>query len=429
MATIATRQDRATGTHSVLATLLFGLPLLVLALGHMLSNLVRTMPGVAADVIAADLMVSPDTLASLTGTYHFAFAAGQIPVGVALDRFGVRAVSLTLFAIVTVGAVLASTAGGASGFLIAQITLGIGCCGMLLCPMTLAAKTLPADKFGLWSGLIQGVGNSGMLLSASPMAWLVEHHGWRAGFGLSACLAIFIALLVFLTVPRLPSTSASANRTLGSEARQVLRIGISPAVRGVVILAFSSFAAGIAVRGLWGGVWLMDVKHLTRLEAGNALLPLTLALVAGPMLYGIADRRFGHRRLLLASTHMIAAVALMLVAAGGPGGPLALAAGQPALPATFDMTAFFVLGAALSSQPLLFAMGRSAVPPEHAGKALAAVNLAFFSGAAILQSGTGPIAAALGLSAVLVFLAAVLAVTAVMFWLLTAKISAGVKRS
>ncbi|MGX5736364.1 MFS transporter [Bosea thiooxidans] len=404
------------------SALLFGAPLLVLALGHMLSNLLRTLPGVAADVIAGDIAVSSDTLASLTGAYHFAFAAGQIPVGVALDRYGVRAVSLTLLAIVTAGALLAATAGGAGGFLIAQIVLGIGCCGMLLCPMTLAAKLLTADKFGLWSGLIQGVGNSGMLLSASPMAWLVEHQGWRTGFGLSAALAVIVAMLVVLTVPRIVPNAGRGHATLPSEARQVIRIGLSPALRGVVILAFSSFAAGIAVRGLWGGVWLMDVKHMSRVEAGNALLPLTLALVAGPMLYGFADRHFGGRRLVLATTHLIAGAALLASAAGGPNGLLSNALGLPEIPPSFDVLAFLLLGAALASQPLLFAMGRDAVPPQNAGKALAAINLSFFAGAAVLQSCTGPIAARFGVAAVMIFVAAVLATTATLFAVYTRRI-------
>lgn len=417
MTSTATERDYAESSV-VRSTFVFGIPLLVLALGHTLSNLLRTLPGVSADVIAADLAVSPDTLASLTGAYHFAFAAGQIPVGVALDRYGVRAVSLTLLVIVTFGALLAASVGGAAGFLTAQIVLGIGCCGMLLCPMTLAAKTLSPDKFGLWSGLIQGVGNSGMLLSASPMAWLVEHHGWRTGFGLSAGLAVAVALLVWLTVPKAGSTS-KRDATLHSEARQVISMGLSRALRGVVILAFASFAAGIAVRGLWGGIWLMEIKHTTRLEAGNALLLLTLALVVGPILFGIADRRFGGRRPVLAATHFVAAAALLAVAAGGPGGPISTALGMAQMPASFDVAAFFVLGATLASQPLLFAMARVIVAPENVGKALAAVNLSFFAGAATLQSVTGPIAASFGIGAVMVFLATALVVTAAAFAVFT----------
>jgi predicted MFS family arabinose efflux permease len=401
--------------------LLFGAPLLVLALGHMLSNMLRTLPAIAADVISTDIAVSPESLASLTGAYHFAFAAGQIPVGVALDRYGVRTVSLTLLAIVMVGAVLAALVGDAPGFLVAQIALGLGCCGMLLCPMTLAAKLLTPARFGLWSGLIQGVGNAGMLLSGSPMAWLVDQHGWRTGFWVSAALALLIAALVLAFVPNAVPDRTGSQTTLKAEAREVVRIGLSRRLRGVIILAFASFAAAIAVRGLWGGPWLMEVKHLGRLDAGNALMPLTLALVVGPMIYGMLDRRLGHRRALLAFGHIVAGIALLLVAAGGPSGFLSDAIGAIFLPAGFDTFAFLVFGAAIAVQPLLFAMGRAAVSPDQAGKALAAVNLSFFGGAAILQGLTGPVAATWGLSAVMVFLGAILLVATGAFAVLTRK--------
>ncbi|WP_407948399.1 MFS transporter [Parvibaculum sp.] len=402
--------------------LLFGAPLLVLALGHMLSNMLRTLPAIAADVISSDIAVSSESLASITGAYHFAFAAGQIPVGVALDRYGVRTVSLTLFAIVTAGAVLAASVGGAVGFLIAQIVLGIGCCGMLLCPMTLAAKLLTPKQFGLWSGLIQGVGNAGMLLSASPMAWLVEQYGWRAGFWVSAILAVLIAALVSNFVPNAAPDRMAARTTLKAEAREVVQIGLSRRLRGVIILAFSSFAAAIAVRGLWGGPWLMEIKQLGRVDAGNALLPLTLALVVGPMIYGILDRRLGQRRGLLIYGHVVAGGALLAVSAGGPAGILSHTVGATVLQAGFDVWAFFVFGAAIAVQPLLFAMGRAAVSPDRAGKALAAVNLSFFGGAAVLQALTTPVAATWGLSAVMSFLGLVVLAATAAFTVLTKRI-------
>ena len=181
-----------------------GFPVLVLALGHMLSNLLRTMPAVAADVIAGDLLVSTGTVASLAGAYHFAFADGQIPVGIALDRYGVRNVSLTMLAGVTVGTLLATLISGPLGFLMVQVMLGLACCGMLLAPMTLVAKTMPSFKFASWSGLVHGIGNAGMLVSASPMAWLIEHHGWRSSFVFAAVIAVLLAIGVVAWVPRMP---------------------------------------------------------------------------------------------------------------------------------------------------------------------------------------------------------------------------------
>jgi predicted MFS family arabinose efflux permease len=386
----------------------FVAPLMVLALGHMISNMVRTMPAIAADVMAPDLGVTAEGLAALTGAYHFAFAAGQIPLGVALDRFGVRPVSLALLLTTALGGLIAALVGGSGGFLLAQVVLGLGCSGMLLCPITLAAKTLSPARFGLWSGLIQGTGNVGMLLSASPMAWLVDHSGWRAGFWTSAVLGLAVAALVLAVVPGPPPRAMppGPRPSLAAEAKQVVRLGLSRPLRGMMVIAFVSFAAIIGLRGLWGGPWLMEVKGLPRIEAGNILLLFTLLLILGPALGGLLDRLLpGRRRPMLALGHVLAALSLLAVVAGGPGGWLSASMGLPMLPASYDAAVFVLFGLALVPHPLIFAMTRAVVPPEQVGKALSAVNLSFFLGAAVLQATTGPVAALGGIGAALAFLA------------------------
>src|SRR6185295_19845534 len=106
--------------------------LLALACGHMLSTLLRTIPAVSLDVMAADFQTAPQKLASLTSVYHFAFAAAQIPVGAAMDRFGVRPVSLGLLAGTVFGAVASGFATGPESFAVGQLMLGVATSGMLM---------------------------------------------------------------------------------------------------------------------------------------------------------------------------------------------------------------------------------------------------------------------------------------------------------
>ena len=397
--------------HARETSLAFTAPIIALALGHVISNMVRTLPAITADMLGRDLDVTSQGLASLTGTYNLSFALAQIPIGVALDRFGVRRVALVLLAVIILGAVLAALAGGAAGFLLGQVVLGLGCAGMLICPVTYAAKNLSAPRFGLWSGLIQALGNCGMLLSASPLALLVDSAGWRAGYWASAAFGLVVLGIVALLVHDQPSPDRS--RSLATEAREVLRLMATRSIRGAAILAFASFAAVIGIRGLWGGPWLMEAKGLTRIEAGNVLLLATSALVIGPALWGIADRRIGHRRALLITGHLAAAACLALVALGGPAGPLGT------LPSGWDAAMLLAFGLSISVQPLVFAMARSAVPANQTGKAMSAVNLAFFSGAALLQAASGPVVAGGGIGAGLVFFALAVAVSTSLFALLT----------
>jgi len=392
--------------------------LLALTCGHILSNLLRTTPAVSLDLMAADFKTPPQTLASLTSIYHFAFAASQIPVGAAMDRFGVRPVSLSLMTGTIAGALVSGLATGPGSFMFGQFLLGVATSGMLMCPMTLAAKQLSPARFGLWSGLILSFGNIGMLLSSSPLAFVVEQWGWRAGFWISAGFGVAVALAVYALVPNQPAEHADRSLPL-SQMASVLRIGLSRRLRGLIAIALVSLSAVLVLRGLWAGPWLMEVKGLSRIEAGNALGLFTIAMIAGPALIGIFDRRFGHRREVVAALHCLPALLLALMAAGVSHAPVSNWFGAAAMPAQYDTVLLVLIGLSLSAQPLIYGMTRQLVDAQNAGKALSAVNLAFFLGAALVQSATGVVATFLGLPAVLLFIAAALIIGTTVFLLYT----------
>ena len=378
-----------------------------MAVGHVFSNAVRTLPAMASDVLGRDLLVTADQLAAITSAFPAAFALAMVPVGVALDRWGVRRTSLTLFCIAVVGAVLAALAPSARGMLLAQIVLGVGCSGMLMCPMTFAARTMPVARFALWSGIIQAVGNTGMLLSASPLALLIEAEGWRAGFAAAGVLGLVGMLLVALTV-RLPApVRQGPPGSLWADAGQVLRLAASPALRGVMLMAFASFAVVLGLRGLWGGPWLMEVKGLSRVEAGNVLLAATVTLCFAPALAGVVDRWLGNRRWLLAGSHLATAALIVGLLAGR------------GLPVWWDTLMLVLFGCIISFQVLLFPLTRSLVPAEQTGRALSAQNIFFFGGAAVMQGVSGVVASYGGVSAALSCFAVALVVCSLGFlWLM-----------
>ncbi|SDD35255.1 MFS transporter [Belnapia rosea] len=380
-------------------------PILALALGHVLSNAVRTLPALAADRMQASLGLSPEGLAAVTGTFSLAFALALVPVGVGLDRLGARRTALILLAVAGLGAVLAALAPGAWTMLLAQAVLGAGCAGMLMAPMTYAARAVPPSRFGLWSGIILTFGNTGMLLSGSPLAWLVDWQGWRAGYWAMAGFAL-LALLAVALVVRQPPPARRDRTSLWQDAREVLAIAASPALRPLMVFGAASFATIIGLRGLWGGPWLMEAKGLTRIEAGHILTACALAMTLAPVFCGWVERRLGRPTLMLAGSHL--AVAGLI---------LALLAGR-GLPPGWDAAIFVLIGLLVSVQPVAFGQARAAVPPERAGRALSALNIAFFAGAAALQPISGLAASRGGVGAALASLAVALIASGTGFLLL-----------
>jgi predicted MFS family arabinose efflux permease len=393
-------------------TLVFAL--LALASGHTLSTLLRTVPAISLDLMAADFATSPQKLASLIAVYHFSFAAFQIPVGTAMDRFGVRPVSLCLFFGTILGALASGFATGTASFVFAQFLIGVSTSGMLMCPMTLAAKQLSPERFGLWSGAILSLGNTGMLLSASPLAYIVEHYGWRSSFLISAAIGVVIVIAVYALVPRQPAEHKEQSSAL-SQMAEVLRLGLSRPMRGIIALALVSLASTLVIRGVWGGPWLMDVKGLSRIQAGNQLGLFTLSMIIAPVCSGILDRKFGHRRLILAVGHLIGAFCIALVALGAPGGLISQLFHVEVMPSLFDSVLLVTMGFVVSTHTLLFGMTTQLMGPAMAGRGLSATNLSLFLGTALLQSATGVVATLYGLPSVMMFVAAALATGAVTF--------------
>jgi MFS family permease len=390
---------------------LIALSIIALTMGHVFSNAVRTLPAIAADVLQRDLGVTADGLAALTGAFPATFALAMLPVGVALDRWGVKPTALCLLSIAAIGAVLGAYADSAWSMLMAQMVLGIGCSGMLMCPITYAAKNMPAQRFGLWGGIVQALGNTGMVISASPLAFLVEYSGWRAGFLACAGLAIFAALSVAFVVRETPPDS-TARRSLGDDARDVIRLGFSRALRAPIVLAWTSFAVVLGVRGLWGGPWLMEERGLSRVEAGHVLLLCTVALIIGPLLAGMLERRYQrHRGGILVGGHIgaVAAIALMVL-----GGALSW-------PVATDAMLLVLFGLLISTQVICFALVRAATPPERVGRALSAMNVAFFGGAAIMQAASGVAASIGGIGAALMSFVVAVLICSIIFIMLRAR--------
>jgi predicted MFS family arabinose efflux permease len=393
---------------------MLALSILVLCSGHVFSNAVRTIPAVAVDVLTRDLGISAEALAQVTGIFPLAFAAVMIPVGIGLDRYGVKRVSLFLLTVAGGGAVIAALAQGPWSMALGQVVLGAGCSGMLMCPITYAARALTAPQFAVWSGIIQAVGNTGMLLSASPLALLIEATDWRAGYLACAAIAAAAVPAVALLV-RADRPEPRPSRGPLADAKEVVMLMGERRLRGVVVFVFASFAAVLGLRGLWGGPWLMEAKGLDRIAAGNVLLACTVALTIGPAVAGLVLRRVGNASSLLVASHLGAAAIILLIVAGGPGGVIPSVLGLPVLPVAWDLALLVGFGLIISFQVLGFSIVRGAVPPELTGRALSAANLSFFFGAAVLQGLSGLMAGWGGIEAALLTFAVALVVCSLAF--------------
>lgn len=135
--------------------------------------------------------------------FALATAFSQLFMGIGIDLHGVRRTVLTAFPIAVAGSALSALAPGYGLLLLGQVLVGIGCAPAFLVCTVFIARQFPTDRFAAVSGLTLGLGGIGMLLTGTPLAWLVQAMSWRMGFWVLGGLAALA--FVLLPGPARPS--------------------------------------------------------------------------------------------------------------------------------------------------------------------------------------------------------------------------------
>jgi predicted MFS family arabinose efflux permease len=370
----------------------------------------RTLPAITAHGIESDLHVSAEQIGYFAGTYHLAFGLMQLPVGVALDRLSIRAVVALPLALAALGAALCALASRFDVLLAAQFLIGAGCAPALMATFVFIGRTYPPRRFASLSGLVFAIGGLGMIVTGTPLAFVIERWSWRAGFLVLAAATALCALACWLLMGTGGHGERRANETLSEAIRGVWRVLRFPQTAGLLAIGLVTYPTVITLRGLWIAPLFAERHGLDLVAIGNVILAMSVAMIVTPSLYGLIDPGRRSRPRLIVAAALASALCPAFLAFGGS--------------TTFDVAFTIVFGALCSYQVLQYSHVRDTYPDELSGRALSTLNMAAFLGVAIMQGAAGIIAewaAAHGyepVTAVCAFLAAALAAGALAYALL-----------
>ena len=353
--------------------------LLALTAGFILSQAWRTVAAIMAVPLQAEFGLSAQQLGLFAGAFHFAFGLMQLVMGISIDLQGVRRTVLLAFPVAIAGSALASLAGSYHALLFAQVLIGVGCAPAFLVCTVFIARHFPAARFAAISGLTLGLGGIGMLLTGTPLAWLISTTSWRVGFMVLGGMAAAAWLLIFWLVHEPAGTQATGQR---ESIRQALaKFGAllaMPHTLGIVLLACVGYASFISLRGLWLGPLLAQRDGFSLVQSGHVALVMSVTSLFGPPLFGRLDPGPKHRRrwivgftLLLAT--LFAAFAFIHNTVVDVVGPV-------------------VIGLLSGYLVLQYADVRNAYPAAMTGRAMAVFTMAMFLGVATMQWFTGVVA-------------------------------------
>lgn len=348
---------------------------LCFAFAYFFSALVRGVTATLAPNFSAEIGLSAGDLGLLAGAYFFGFAAMQLPLGGALDRFGPKRVLLFFLTFAVLGCAAFALARSFVGLTLARALIGMGVSACLMAPMTRfrhsfgATAQMRANSWMLMSGSL------GMLASTLPVQWLLPLWGWRGLFvGLAVMFAVAMVLIAAFVGTDAAASSAPTDVPRGGYA-EVFR---HPTFIRFAPMGFFHYGGMVAVQSLWAGPWLSQVGGLSAADTAVGLFGINFAMLVSFWLWGVWVPRL----------YANGWTAQSLIARGLPFSLLvliaAIALGRHATAvawALFCATSTFVS----LSQPAI----AQAFPQALAGRALSAYNLVIFLGIFVTQWGMG----------------------------------------
>lgn len=346
-----------------------------------LSQAYRTVTAIIATGLQADFGISSQSLGAFAGLFGLSFGVAQLLMGIGMDVYGLRRTVLLSFPLAVVGAVLSALSPSYGWLMLGQLLIGVGCAPVFLASTVFISRHFPIERFAFFSGLGMGVGGLGLLFTGTPLAWVVQHWGWRTGFGVLAVLSLLSWLLIAWRVHE-PVAAHSASQPRESWGQAIRRMGALfqlPHTLGILILGMSCYAAFLSLRGLWLGPMLIGRYQFSLVESGNVALLVSLISLFTPAMFGRMDPGPARRRAWLNNFSLLMASLFLLMAFLHH--------------ATANVVLILLMGLVSGYSILQYADVRSSYPPELTGRALSLFTMAMFLGVALMQWLTGIVAA------------------------------------
>ena len=371
------------GARALSGRAVFLLVFLPFALGHYLSSLLRTVNAMLAPQLVAALALTPGQLGLLTSAFFFAFALAQLPVGMALDRFGPRRVQPLLLLVAALGALAFAGGRDFSQLMAARALIGLGLGGCFMSALKALSGWVAPARLPSVQGYLIAVGGLGAASATLPVRLALHYVDWRGLFVGLALAAALVGLLIYCLTPagaparQQPAPPMAPGRP-ALDLPALLAIYREPAFRATAALVLIPHAVFFGMQGLWIGRWLNDVAHFGEAAVAYLLYLGMAALIFGAIFVGMLTEWAGRRGV---RPLRVAALGIALFIAVQTGFVLDYA------PSYQLLSVLFTLVGTITG--IEYAIIAQSMPAALTGRAATCLNLLIFLGAFAVQAGFG----------------------------------------
>lgn len=347
---------------------------IIAALFYSIEFFQRVSPSVMAEPIRETFNISASTLGAITSLYFYAYAIAQIPVGIVLDRFGVRwPLTLACLAI-SMGSLVFAVGQMLALLAIARVLIGLGSAFAFIGTLKLVSSWFPDRYYPLMVGLTNTLGVLGAVAGEAPFASMVNHLGWQDSLIIISVIGLGISVLMGLGIkdhpicldkPKTCQAILYSARKGQQALRSVLKaVLLNPQTCLTAFYAGLMVAPVIAFAELWSVSFLTTAFNISNVTAAQINTSVFIGIAIGGPVNGALSRFFRSRKSVMVLGNIVALACISSIIY------------IPQLPEWSLYGLMFAFGFFTSSMLLAFTLNKQRHLPQHNGTVVALTNMA-----------------------------------------------------
>jgi MFS transporter, ACS family, D-galactonate transporter len=177
---------------------------ILLGVGVLVNYFDRVNLSVARDALHAEFGVSTVQFGYLSSAFNWTYALLQLPMGVLLDRFGVKKlgrIGAVLWSVASFGSAMAP---GIGTFLSMRLLLGVGEAPTFPANAKAVGYWFPRSERSLATAIFDAAAKFGAAIAVLAVGGLILHLGWRLSFAATGLISViyFLAFSFFYRDPQ-----------------------------------------------------------------------------------------------------------------------------------------------------------------------------------------------------------------------------------
>lgn len=260
--------------------------------------LVRISPSVMVPELMSSFHTNATLLGLLISFYFYSYAPMQLPVGLLVDRFGVKKPLIFGTVICGIGSIIFGVSFHFFEASIGRLLLGLGSSFAFVSLIYVSSHWFPKSKRALIVGLANSIGMLGAFCAQGPLSIALYKTNWRVIMALMGIFGFLLAFLIHLFV-KIDNSHPIPIKVFGTIFKNLKSICKSGYTWINALIILFVYVAIAAVADLWGVPFLKCAYHLNQETAAFAISMIFLGTLAGGPVIGFLSDRLKKRKKII----------------------------------------------------------------------------------------------------------------------------------